>query len=55
MKCLEGNFKNSIKEGNGIYYFNNGDKELRKYYNGEHIGKHMTIYPNGEQSIKYYN
>ena len=38
MKCFEGNFKHSIK------YFNNDDKEIRKYYNGGQIGKHIYYY-----------
>ena len=40
-------------EGKGIAYFNNGDRMMGDYYNGNQIGKHVMLTRNGE--VKTYN
>ena len=45
--------RNSKIEGKGIYYFHNGDRMMGDYYNGNPIGKHVTLTRNGE--VKTYN
>ena len=39
---------NELKEGKGIYYYNDGDREMGDYYNDEPIGKHALLTKNGE-------
>ena len=41
-------------EGKGIYYYNNGDREMGDYYNGNPIGKHVMLTRNGEVKINNY-
>ena len=41
------NWKNDKKEGKGIYYYNNGDRQMGDYYNDNPIGKHVTLTKNG--------
>ena len=50
----EGDIKNGKKEGKGIYYFNNGDREMGDYLNDNKIGKHVKLLYNGiVESCKY--
>ena len=50
----EGDWKNDIREGKGIYYSKSGNIEIGEYLNGESIGMHVRIYNNGKVSeIKY--
>ena len=51
----EGDFKNGKKEGKGIFYFNNGDRQMGDYLNGKPIGKHVLFLNNGEITSKFYN
>ena len=44
---------NDMREGKGVYYYNNGDREMGDYYKGSRIGKHAMITKNGE--VKYIN
>ena len=34
---------NDMREGQGIFYYNNGDREMGDYYNDEEIGKHVML------------
>ena len=49
----EGDYRNDKREGKGIYYWNNGNRAMGDYYNGEPIGKHVKLTKNGE--VKTYN
>ena len=49
----EGDFINADRQGDGIYYYNNGDCEIGKYFNDKKIGRHTIIYADG--SINYIN
>ena len=44
----EGEWRNNKREGKGIYYYNNGDREMGDYSNDKRIGKHVTLTKNGE-------
>ena len=41
-------------EGNGIYYYNNGDREIGDYLDGKEIGKHVKLTKNGEVEVNNY-
>ena len=41
-------------EGKGIYYYNNGDREMGNYLQGKKIGKHVTLKANGDFETKNY-
>ena len=45
---------NDVREGKGIYYYNNGDREIGDYLNDKKIGKHTIIHHNGKVSSKSY-
>ena len=49
----EGDWRNSKKEGKGIYYYNNGNRMMGDYYNDNPTGKHVMLTRNGE--VKKYN
>ena len=34
-------------EGKGIFYYNNGDREMGDFMNGNQVGKHITLHSNG--------
>ena len=40
---FEGEYKNDKREGKGIFYHNNGDREMGDYLDGNPIGKHITL------------
>ena len=42
-----------MPEGNGIFYYNNGDREMGDYHNDNRIGKHVRLTRNGK--VKTYN
>ena len=44
----EGDWKNNKREGKGIMYWNDGDREMGDYLNGKEIGKHILFKVNGE-------
>ena len=46
---------NDKKEGKGIFYYNDGDREMGDYLNGKEIGKHVTLTINGEVKTRIYN
>ena len=50
----EGDFRNGLNEGKEIYYYNNGDRSMGDYYNGNPIGKHVMLTRNGEVKIINY-
>ena len=50
----EGEFKNDKKDGKGIYYYKNGDREMGDYSNGKKIGKHIILKNDGSTQIKEY-
>ena len=50
----EGDFKNDKKEGQGIFYYNNGDREMGDYLKGNKIGKHVMMLADGNISSKNY-
>ena len=41
-------------EGNGIYYYNNGDREMGDYSNDKPIGRHALLTRNGEVKTVNY-
>ena len=41
------------KKVKGVYYYNNGDREMGDYSNGKRIGKCVMLKRNGE--VKTYN
>ena len=41
-------------EGKGIYYYNNGDREMGDYLNNNRIGRHAKLHANGELSSNLY-
>ena len=43
MVIYEGKFKNNRREGKGIYYYVNGDREMGDYSNENQIGKHVML------------
>ena len=50
----EGEFKNNGREGKGIYYNANGDREMGDYSNDNKIGKHVMLTKYGEVKVKNY-
>ena len=42
-------------EGKGIYYYNNGDREMGNYLNDCKVGKHVTLRNNGNIDAQIYN
>ena len=50
----EGEWRNNKREGKGIYYYNNGDREMGDYSNDKRIGKHVTLTKNGEVKTNNY-
>ena len=50
----EGDFKNDIMEGKGIYYYKNGDREIGDYLNDKKVGKHIILHTNGKITTKSY-
>ena len=47
-------YKNDKKEGKGIYYYNNGDREMGNYLNDKRIGKHVKLHADGSITSKVY-
>ena len=43
-----------VREGKGIYYYNNGDREMGNYLNDKRVGKHITLHFNGKVTINNY-
>ena len=41
-------------EGEGIFYYNNGDREMGDYLNNMKIGKHVKLHKNGEVTSKLF-
>ena len=50
----QGDFKNDKKEGKGVYYYKNGDREMGNYLNGKEIGKHVKLHADGSITSKVY-
>ena len=50
----EGDFKNDKYEGKGIFYFNNGDRQMGDFLNDKRIGKHVTLTTNREVIVNIY-
>ena len=50
----EGDWKNDVPDGKGIYYYSNGDREMGDYANNSKIGNHITLTRNGNVKEKYY-
>ena len=46
---------NDKKEGRGICYYINGDKEMGDYANDKKIGRHVTLKVNGDITTNNYN
>ena len=51
---FEGEFKNNVREGKGIYYYLNGDIEIGDYMNNIKKGIHYTIINKGKIVYKQY-
>jgi hypothetical protein len=43
-----------LREGKGVYYYNNGDREIGDYLKDKKIGKHVILHKNGKVSEKIY-
>ena len=50
----EGDFKNDLFEGKGIYYYANGDRVMGNYLNGVRKGKHVKLHANGEVTSEIF-
>ena len=50
----EGEFRNNKKEGRGIYYYSNGNREMGDYFNDKSIGKQVMLTKNNEVKIINY-
>ena len=50
----EGEWKNNLKEGKGIFYFNNGDRRMGDYKNDKETVKHIRLTKNGEVKTESY-
>ena len=49
-----GSVFNGLREGKGIYYYNNGDRQMVDFFGGHPIGKHVLFTNNGEiETINY--
>ena len=48
MDRYEGDWKNGIKEGKGIYYWENGDRFEGNWINDNKDGKGIMFYKNGK-------
>ena len=42
------------KEGRGIYYYSNGDREMGDYFNDKSIGKQVMLTKNNEVKVINY-
>ena len=49
-----GQVVNGLKEGKGIYYYNNGDRRMGDYSNDKPIGRHALLTRNGEVKTVNY-
>ena len=45
---------NDVKEGSGVYYYQNGDREIGDYLNDAKTGKHILIDKSGKVVEKNY-
>ena len=50
----EGDCRNDKREGKGIYYYANGDRQMGDYSNNKPIGKHVRLTRNWEVKIENY-
>ena len=41
-------------EGKGIFYFNNGNREMGDYLNDKKVGKHAKLHANGNVTANNY-
>ena len=53
-EIYEGDFKNGLKEGKGIFYYNNGIRKMGDYLKDKPVGKHVALFPNGEVKTNNY-
>ena len=51
----EGDYKNDLKNGEGIYYYNNGDKYEGEWVNGIREGKGIFYWKNGDKWEGYFH
>ena len=42
------------KEGKGIYYYTDGNREMGNYLKGRQVGKHVTLHSNGDVTSRIY-
>ena len=49
-----GQIINGIREGKGIRYWDNGDREMGNYSNGIKIGKHVKLHADGSITSYVY-
>ena len=42
------------KKEKGIFYYNNGDREMGDYLNNNRIGMHVILSTNGEIASNFY-
>ena len=54
MEIDEGDWKNDKREGKGIFYYNNGNREMGDYLKDKRIGKHVSLLPDGKVKINNY-
>ena len=41
-------------EGKGVFYYNNGDREMGDYLNGKQVGIHVKLNFNGKVTQQKY-
>ena len=51
----EGDYKNGVSEGKGIYYYNDGDRYEGDFKNDKQEGKGIYYYPNGDRIMGDYH
>ena len=50
----EGDWKDDKREGKGVYYYFNGDREMGDYLDNKEIGTHAVLKANGKVSSNTY-
>ena len=50
----EGDFKEGKKEGKGVFYYNNGDREMGDFMNDAPVGMHVKYCIEGKIKKVYY-
>ena len=43
-----------MRNGQGIFYYNNGDREMGNYFQDQRIGQHVSLRFNGMVTFQFY-